>query len=475
MHQRVLDQVRHHLLEPPGVAHHPEVARHAHLDLGGVAHRRQRDLDGGRQVDRAGGEEERPRLELAHVVQVVGQARDALGLVTHRRAHALDALGRQLRRVALEGDAEAQDGRQRVAQVVGDEGEELVLGLLELVGRGHVPHHARVADDRAFLVARHRADVENAAYAVGPRHRQLDPPVVGVGRLQQALDHARPLRAEHIVELGLVDLVEGTSEDDRQRRVGVLQAAVAVDFVDAVRRVLDDVLVPGPRLLLATDDRGPVSLGDGISEPVHGRQDPREEQRQGKAPVAAAFLGQLDRGLHDEVAGDAEDHQQLRQGRARPRRAGAHVLQIADEGLVHLLALAGDREDGLEPLAGLVDEPGLLRQRPSRRLGEHGGEDVERPPGHLLAAAVEGVEQGLGIGRLGRLREHVAGPVIGIAGEERLQVAEGEAKAGAAAVGRREVAGADQRLHTLYGKVEKLRRLAQVEARLPQAITHVVP
>ena len=36
---------------------------------------------------------------------------------------------------------------------------------------------------------------------------------------------------------------------------------VEVDLVDAVGRVLDDVLVAGPALLLPADDGGPVPLG----------------------------------------------------------------------------------------------------------------------------------------------------------------------------------------------------------------------
>src|SRR5438309_2070172 len=80
----------------------------------------------------------------------------------------------------------------------------------------------------------------------------------------------------------------------------------------------------------------------------------------------------------------------------RPRMsAGADLLQVADEGLVDLLPLAGDREDGLEPLAGLLDEPGPLAQAPRRGLRERGREDVVGPPGHLLRAPVERVEQGL--------------------------------------------------------------------------------
>ena len=120
----------------------------------------------------------------------------------------------------------------------------------------------------------------------------------------------------------------------------------------------------GTVLLLATDDRLPVAAGHGVDQPVHGRQHSCQEQREGEAPVAAPLLGHLHRRLHDQVARDAQHHEQLREGRARRRGRGSDLLEVANERFVDLLALPGDREDGLEAVAGLFDEPGPLGQAP---------------------------------------------------------------------------------------------------------------
>ncbi len=128
------------------------------------------------EVDGPGAEEQRLRLEPADVVEVVGQPGDALGLVADAGAHAPDPLGGQLVGVATRG---WRPGRGSVvsglAQVVGDEREELVLVGLEVGGGGDVPDDALEADHLAVAAAGLRAHVEHPAHAVGPDHDQLEP------------------------------------------------------------------------------------------------------------------------------------------------------------------------------------------------------------------------------------------------------------------------------------------------------------
>src|SRR5207248_9517015 len=161
----------------------------------------------------------------------------------------------------------------------------------------------------------------------------------------------------------VVEALALVTEDQRQRLVGVTDAAIEVDLVDAVRRALDHMGIPRLAFFLPPHDRAPVALRQRVGEAVHRGEPARKEQREGQAPVAAVLLRDLDRGLDDEIARDPEYDEQLRQWRPGPRRAGADGLEVADERLVDLLALAGDREDGLEALLGLVDEAGLLGQR----------------------------------------------------------------------------------------------------------------
>ena len=145
-------------------------------------------------------------------------------------------------------------------------------------------------------------------------------------------------------------------------------------------------------------------------------------------------------------------------GRGEPAQAALAPTscEVADQRLVDLGALAGDGEDGLEPGLGLLDEPGLLAHRPTRCLGEDGGEDVERPPGHLLGLAVEGVEQGLGVGAVGLEGvEEVARAVVGVAGQEGLQVDERERRTVRALTRRLEVPRRRQRRHRLDGQLQQ--------------------
>ena len=357
-------------------------------------------------------------------------------------ARALDVVGSELPTVGLERRAQAQDGAERRPQVVGDQGEELVLLRLQVVGRGRVADDALEAHQPGVVIARHRADLEDAPYAVGPHDGELEE----VGAFRWLADEGvelgrRVQRNDDLREPAALQPLGGTTEDDPQGGVGVLDPTLEIDFPDTAEGVLDDVLVAGPALLLLLDHGGPVALGQGVGQTIHGREDPGQQQRQGEPPVAAPFLGQLDRRLHHQVARDAQHDQQLRKGRARPGRARSDLLEVADQRLVDLGALTGDGENRLEPGPGLIDEARLLRQRPSPGLGEHGREDLERPSGHLVGAPVEGVEQALRVDALQRGVEDVARPVLGVSGEKGLEVDQGELRPAGAGAQRGQIAG----------------------------------
>ena len=309
MHEGVLDQVGHHLLDPAGVGQHLEAGGDVDLHLAGVPDKGQCQVDGVGQVDGPQVEHHRTGFEPAHVEQVVGQTGDALGLAADGHAHVLYPLGGELVGVGLEGRPQAQDGGQRVAQVVGDQGEELVLGLVEIASGGDVTDDALEAGQHPVLEAGGGRHLEHPPHAVGPGNRELGPHGL-VGRRGEPLDHGgRVERRHHLGDRRLLQVLGRPAQDHAKGRVDERHAAVEVDLEDAVRRLFDDVLVVGPGLLLASHHRFPVALGHGIGEAVHGGQHAREKQRQGQAPMTAALLGHLDRRLHDQVAGDAQDHE----------------------------------------------------------------------------------------------------------------------------------------------------------------------
>ena len=110
----------------------------------------------------------------------------------------------------LEGGAQAEDRGQRVAQVVGDEGEELVLVGLEVVGGGDVAGDALEAHQLALLGARHGGDVEHAAHAVGPDDGQLES--LGAPATAGSSDSETPVDGdEHVGEQRALELVEAAA------------------------------------------------------------------------------------------------------------------------------------------------------------------------------------------------------------------------------------------------------------------------
>ena len=180
--------------------------------------------------------------------------------------------------MGLEGGAQAQDGGEGVAQVVGDEGEELVLRLLEVALGGDVAHDALEAGRHAPFPTSTGRHLQDPAHTVGPAHRQLGAiPLVGVDR--EALEHVGPLEGRQDVgESRSREVLERPSQDHGQRSVGEDHAAVEVDLEDAVRGVLDHVLVVRAALLLAAHNGLLVATGHRIDESVHGGQDARQEE-----------------------------------------------------------------------------------------------------------------------------------------------------------------------------------------------------
>ncbi len=112
-------------------------------------------------------------------------------------------------------------------------------------------------------------------------------------------------------------------------------------------------------------------------------------------------------------------------GRGEPDQGGrgADLLQVGDQRLVDLAPWLGDGEDGLEASLRLLDEAAPLVGRPRPGVGKDRGEDLVGLVRHLPASTIEGVEQvvGFDVGREAGVE--VARPVVGVAGQERLDVA----------------------------------------------------
>jgi hypothetical protein len=232
------------------------------------------------------------------------------------------------------------------------------------------------------------------------------------------------------------------------------------------------VLVAGPVGLLPADDRRPVALSQSVGQPVEGGQHPGEEQGQRLARPLTPGLGDLDRSLDDEISGDPQHHKQLRQGAAGPGGRRADLAEVVEQRPVDFVAGPGDGEDGLEAGGGLVDEALLLLGRPDRRLRHDRLEDVEGPPGHLGAAAFECLEQ---FGGIGVVRDEDARPAVGVAGQEALQVGDGERRAGAVVAADLQVAGGGQRPDRFDGQAEEIGRLGQIHQPLAGALGDVRP
>jgi hypothetical protein len=95
--------------------------------------------------------------------------------------------------VGFERRAEAEHGRERLAQVVRHQGEELVLVGLEIAGRRHIPHDALEPDDLSLAMPGGRADLEHAPHAVGPEDDELESPRPARRLGEERTDRAVPV------------------------------------------------------------------------------------------------------------------------------------------------------------------------------------------------------------------------------------------------------------------------------------------
>ena len=210
--------------------------------------------------------------------------------------------------------------------------------------------------------------------------------------------------------------------------VGVLDAPVEVDLVDAVGRVLDHVLVAGPALLLAAEHGRPVALGQRVGEPVHGRAAPgssssdraRPQWRPRSSATSTAVCTTRSREMRRTTSSWGSGDPAHAASAPTSSRSPTSASSTSAPWPV-TARMASKRR------LGLLDEPGLLAHRPARRLGERRWRRCRGAPGHLLGLAVEGVEQRLAGRRLAARRpSRLPDPLSALRARKRLQVAQRE-------------------------------------------------
>ena len=137
--------------------------------------------------------------------------------------------------MGLEGGAQPEDGGEGLAQVVGDEGEELVLRLVEVARGRDVPDDALEPGGDPSFAPRARRNLEHTAHTVGAAHRQLGAvTVVGIDR--ESLEHIGSLEGrKHVGQRRADQAVQRPAQDHGQRGVGEDHPAVEVDLEDAVQ------------------------------------------------------------------------------------------------------------------------------------------------------------------------------------------------------------------------------------------------
>jgi hypothetical protein len=96
-------------------------------------------------------------------------------VLVHRPADRAHPVGGELLAVRLERDAEAEHVGERPAEVLGDEGEELVLLRFELRRRREVAHHPLEARDLGALPAGLGEDLDHPPHTVAAHDGQLHP------------------------------------------------------------------------------------------------------------------------------------------------------------------------------------------------------------------------------------------------------------------------------------------------------------
>jgi hypothetical protein len=165
---RVVEQVHEHLRQAHRVRLHVHRDRRqldaepVALGLDLRAAGLDRPLDHRAQVDHGAGELDLARSHARGILQVLDQAREELGLAPEHRVEPLEL---RVRVALLEHVQGVRDRRERVAQLVRQRGEELVLAL---VGAQQRLLHANAIRN----VDRHAADPARAGLRTG--HRELD-------------------------------------------------------------------------------------------------------------------------------------------------------------------------------------------------------------------------------------------------------------------------------------------------------------
>ena len=175
MPRRVVEEVPQHLRDAPRVRHDPEPLRRLNGYLvppAAARERRPRPLDDVRELGRRRVDRKRPRADAPGVQQVADQPRHSPGLLRHDAQVLAQLVPVRLARVLKRRLGRAPDRRQRRAQLVAHQLQELrprALQRLErrqVLERDHHPFHGvgRGAD---------RGGVDQRAHALAPRRGDL--------------------------------------------------------------------------------------------------------------------------------------------------------------------------------------------------------------------------------------------------------------------------------------------------------------
>ncbi len=430
--RRVLDRVDHQvgddLLEARGVGLQPrrlQILDDAMLTEPAAAAQRGERLRGRRgKVEGAQLEDNFAHDGAAGVEKVVGEAREVLGLPADDAARARRVFGADAG--MIEQARRVHDRAERVAQLVAEQGEELVLGAVGGLGRGA----------RLLLALEQRLSLGLAARALVGRHLQrvgdlADLADVGLrrrDRLAAAERLRRRAQSRHRRADAARDVERGEdAEHDRQHD------AAAVDGREAQRAAFNRSRRDSGR------DRPAVAQAmvsgidavafqrAGLAKSLGGRA--RHQCLQAGRRHAAQVLG-VDAGTGDALIGRVEyrDHPVLRRAlahhhvedRLRSDHRAQHVAQLAvarhrdahreiHASLGSFGEIADHRRTGLDDLldALRLDHPGHaaaeFRPRVDERLAGGVREVDRRPvglrgehtPGALVEAAqVAAIERG---------------------------------------------------------------------------------
>ena len=395
----VLDRVGHQVVDdlghPLGVDAHRELLGHGEVEVeAGRSGRRTRGLDGllDDRAEVADGEVDRHRgaVALGGVEEVGDQPAEAFGVAVHH-AQLLDRVRRE-RLVLLEELDVADDRRERRTQLVGDQGDELVLdperahevgdvGVAEgCAGEGtllgpHGPGRHRQRSSLRRVGADPHPDVVELlaeAGAVG-RHLLADQgsPAVDVVDLAELSGPARMALGEaELHELGVpavhAGVLPGAVEEHQADVDGVEDRlgdpALVLDRVQGARQLA----VPAPSLLHAGRDH---ERGDD--------RDHRDQERAGRDDGVVADVDQSRHGDQTEAGDPGDDRPDATVLAPQPQR-GDHD----EQSVAALVAEPGGSDDGDVEHRQHHRRPGM-QPRPRSQGGDQEGRDRQerRDPG----------------------------------------------------------------------------------------------